>query len=226
MHKLYFLEPAVRFDDQLVHADAMETETTLCPLNAGLPSQHTMKQRWSSPIKAVGPVRPMTDFEWTVYNDILVNRETAETFRSAGFSGMEFRPAEIFTTTQTPIGREVYELKVTGWGGIACPESGVHVVEECPRCKRQVFSGSTNPQKLFSLEAWDGSDFFIIWPMPRYTFITGRVADLISKFKFSGVRVNPLDQFPQSISGGYTPGHLHDWFDDKRLAEIIAQLDE
>lgn len=223
MHKIYFLEPSVRFDDQLTYANHVRRQTTLCPVNSGLPSQHTMRQLQPNPIRAIGPVQRMADFEWTVYHDMLVERDIMEELQ-ARFSGFEFRHAELYTTTETPIGREVFQLRVTGWGGIAPPDSGIRVVEECPHCKRQVFSGFTDPNKIFSIDAWDGSDFFIIWPMPKFIFVTGSVVDWIKKSGYSGIRVKPLDKFPKSIAGRFSPGHLHDWFDDDRLAEIIASL--
>jgi hypothetical protein len=224
MHRIYFLDPNVRFDDKLVYTGAMRMETALCPLNAGLPSQHATRQRWTNPIKAIGPIHRMTDIEWTVYHDLLIERDIVEKLQAAQFSGIEFRPAELYTTTETPIGREVFHLKVTGWGGMASPESGIHVIKECPQCKRRVFSGFTDPEKLFTGDAWDGSDFFIIWPMPKFIFVTDRVADWIIKSEYSGVRVKPLEKFQKSLANTYTPGHLHDWFDDAKLAEIMERL--
>jgi hypothetical protein len=154
-----------------------------------------------------------------------VNREIAETLKSAGFSGIKFQAAEIFSTTETLVGREVFELKVTGWGGIAPLESGIHVIKECPQCNRQVFSGFTSPNKLFSEEAWDGSDFFLIWPMPKYIMITDDVADHLIKSKYTGVRIETLDKLPKPLIDTYTPGHLHDWFDGGKLAEILKRLE-
>lgn len=225
MQKIFKLNPTVRFDDQLVYVEGTRWETTLCPLNAGLPSQHSMRRLQPNPIKAIGPVVRMTDFEWTVYKDILLEEDIVRRLQSAGFSGCEFRPAELYTTTETPIGRQVFHLRVTGWGGKAPPASGIRVVEECPHCKRQVFSGFTDPNELFSIDDWDGSDFFMIWPMPKYIFVTSEVVNWIAKSEFSGVRAEPLDQIRKPILGtGFSPGHLHDWFDDERLAEIMSSL--
>lgn len=224
MRKIYFLNPDVRFDDKLVYTEEMRMDTKLCPRNAGFPSQHAMYQRWVRPIRVIGPVQRMTDFEWSVYRDILLEEDIVKPLMSSGFSGIEFRPAELYTTTETPIGMGIFQLRVTGWGGIAPPQSGIRVMEECPQCGRKVFSGFTNPVRLFSVDAWDGSDFFIIWPMPKFVFVTKDVADWITRPEFSGVCVKPLADFPKPIAGGYSPGHLHDWFDDKRVTEIMSSL--
>jgi len=167
----------------------------------------------------------MTDVEWTVFNDLIIEEDILDSLKSAKFSGVKFQPVELFTTTETPIGRRAFETVVTGWGGMAAPESGVRVIEECRYCRRRVYSGFTDPTRLFSPEAWDGADFFIIWPMPRFTFVTKRVADIIDRSEYSGVRVRKLDKFPKSIAGGYSPGHLADWFEGKKLAEIKEHFD-
>src|SRR5205823_1838317 len=159
----------------------------VCPLKP----DHSTQQRWQRPLKVVGPVVAMTDLEWTVYSDIIIRDDIAAALRAARFSGAEYYPVELFTTTESPFGGRAVELRVFGWGGVAPPESGVRVLDECPHCKRQVFSGYSNPTKLFRIEEWDGSDFFIIWPLPRYVMVTERVRDHIQKAGFTGVRVRP-----------------------------------
>jgi hypothetical protein len=211
---IYFLEDDVKFDEKLVYESGMRIETRLCPLNAGQPSQHAMRQRWVRPLKVVGPVRRMSDFEWSVYGDILLEQDIIKKLRMAGFSGVEFHPAQLHTTTETPIGRQLFELRVTGWGGIAHPNSGIQIREKCSFCGRSVYSGHINAANLFDIDKWDGSDFFLIWPMPRYVFITSEVANFILKQGWSGVRIRELHKFPKSIADSYSPGHVEDWFDD------------
>jgi hypothetical protein len=119
----------------------MKLETKLCPLNAGQPNQHAASQRWKRPLKVVGHVRPLADFEWTVYSDVVVSGELETALQDAGFSGVELCRAEAFTTTETPMGREVFELRVFGWGGGVAPrDSGVRILEECPVCGNQIFT--------------------------------------------------------------------------------------
>ena len=134
---------------------------------------------------------------------------------------MRFLHVEFHTTTQTTVVREAYELNVTGWGGMASPASGIRILKECPACGRQVFSEFSNPLKLFNFDEWDGSDFFIIWPLPRFVMITGRVHDYILKQGYSGVKMTPIGHLQKSIAGGFTPGHISDWFDEQRAREIL-----
>ncbi len=208
MHNIYWISTSVRFEDLLCYASSMRLKTKLCAEDP----KHAVQSRWTRPLKVIGPVQPMTDFEWTVYGDIIVNRKIAEAFRKAGFSGVAFLSAEFYTSTETPFGRESLEFHVNGWGGQAPVDSGIRVMEECPYCKRQVFSECTHPERLFDLEAWDGSDVFLIWPLPRFVMITGRVRDFILDSKFTGVRLRNLRELPHDISGTLTPGNLLDWF--------------
>src|SRR5688572_2265511 len=127
MPDVFWLSSTASFDAKLEYTSYMRLETELCQLDP----RHASKSRWSKPLKVIGSVQPMTDFEWTVYNDVLVSEEVVEDFHKAGFTGAVFESAELFTTTETPIGREVFELKAVGWGGVAPIESGVRVIEEC-----------------------------------------------------------------------------------------------
>lgn len=221
MDNIFWLAPAVRFEDQLPYASTMHLETTLCPRNP----KHAAKSRWPRPLKVIGAVNAMTDFEWTVYGDVLVSNEIANAIRQAGLSGVEFQSVELFTTTETPIGRDAFEMRVEGWGGIARPDSGVRVVEQCPFCNRRVFSEYTSPEKLFDIECWDGSDFFVIWPLPRYIMVTGSVRSHILREDYSGVIVRPLKHLPKGMPGTLTPGSVKDWFEGERARRIEGEIE-
>ncbi|HXG59893.1 MAG TPA: hypothetical protein VNO22_00835 [Planctomycetota bacterium] len=51
---------------------------------------------------------------------------------------------------------------------------------------------------------WDGSDFFMIWPMPRYIFITEKVARLIQDEGWVGARIYPMEELKPCE--GFAPG--------------------
>lgn len=138
-------------------------------------------------------------------------------------SGLSFTEVELYTTTETPIGREAYELRPTGWGGMAPPETGITVQKKCPYCGHTVYNGMTNPHKLSEVQDWDGSDFFIIWPMPKFIMVTSRVRRFLLERGYSGIKTTPLGELRTRDSPGsstFTPGPLADWFDKKKVAEI------
>src|SRR5678815_4225929 len=66
--KIYWLSANIPFHRKLSYSSAMQMEAQLCPANP----THTMSQRWPRPLQVVAPVRPLTDFEWTVYGDLLI----------------------------------------------------------------------------------------------------------------------------------------------------------
>ena len=75
-------------------------------------------------------------------------------------------------------------------------------------------------------EEWDGSDFFMIWPMPRRVFITKRVAAFLMSSNYSGIRVKQIATLRKAIAGGYSPGHIEDWFDGKQLAQVLRRFED
>jgi hypothetical protein len=48
---------------------------------------------------------------------------------------------------------------------------------------------------LLDQNQWDGSDFFMVWPYPKFIFITARVAEFIKKYKLTGARL----KIPENI---------------------------
>jgi hypothetical protein len=217
MDDIFWLSSDIRFEERLTHASSMRLVTEPCRFE----TDHTVRQRWSRPLRVIGPVRQLTDFEWSVYGDAITSPAVACGFRDAGFTGFEVLPTEILTTTETPIGREAVQLKVYGWGGVAPQSSGVRVLSECKACGRRVFSKYTSPERLFTRTQWDGSDFFVIWPLPGYIMITLKVRNHLLAAGYSGIKVRPLSELPMGPGHTLTPGHLEDWLDKERVAAML-----
>jgi hypothetical protein len=224
MPQIFQIAPGVSFEDKLLYKSDAPVETRLCPLDP----THAADQRWLRPLQVQGPVVPHSDFEWTVYNDVIVSAEIARNLSKAGFTGAPFFDVEFFTTTETPFGRDSVELRACGWGGMASKKSGIHIVEECTCCGRQVFSGFTDKKRLFDIDAWDGSDFFVIWPLRRFIMITEAVAEHITDAGYSGVKIVRPDELPVlPVKGfeGYSPGSLKSWQDEiAKLAPLAKRL--
>jgi hypothetical protein len=220
MYRIYWFDTNVRWKNQLRYTSSMKLDTIVCTKNP----EHASSQRWRRPLKLIGPVEPFSDFEWSVYSDVFVRREIATSLKNSGFTGIHFDEVEYYSTTETPFGRDALELRVQGWGGMAPQTSGVRVIEQCPCCNHQVFTTATNPKNLFDPEIWDGSDFFIIWPLPRYIFVTQRVRDMIQSEGWSGPRIRPIADLAELndrfIAGTLSPGHLEDWFDKEKADQI------
>lgn len=221
--QIFWLQPAVKEDDRLGDGPGMRFETESCSSNP----EHLVRQRRLRPLRLIAPVRPLTDFQWTQYDECVVNARVKAAFTEAEISGVTFRKVESFTTAGDRFNtHELHELVVTGWGGMARENSGVKVIEECPYCHRRVFSCFTSPGQMFDLERWDGSDVFLIWPLPRYILAIGKVRDLIATNRFSGVRVRSITDLPMNpLIDTLTPGSLADWFEADRADELAIEVD-
>lgn len=224
MSNIYCLRADISFEKHLVYKSGARSETRLCETDP----THAAEQRWLRPLRVQGPVVSHTDFEWTVYSDLVISTETARTLSRAGFKGMRFFDVEFFSTTETPFGRDSVELRACGWGGMAPKASGIRLKEECPCCGRQVYSGITDKTRLFDKDAWDGSDFFIIWPLRRFVMVTEAVAEYIRDAGYSGVKIVRLDQLSLlTIKGfdGFSPGSLKSWQDEiAKLSPLAKRL--
>jgi hypothetical protein len=79
----------------------------------------------------------------------------------------------------------------------------------------------------FNLEAWDASDMFLVWPLPRFAMVTGRLRELILREKFTGVSVEPLSAMrTNSLVPTLTPGHVQDWFDEPRASKLAEETEQ
>jgi hypothetical protein len=137
------------------------------------------------------------DFMWARSSECVVTGDVLEILRSKGFTGFDVMPAEIRYSRESSQICQLWELVITGLAGMAPSVSGIRLLERCEDCGRQVYSGFTNPEGLVDSEHWDGSDFFLVWPLP-HVFVTSRAAELIRTCAFSGVDVIEISKLIMS----------------------------
>jgi hypothetical protein len=221
---IYWLEPLAKEDERLEYTDDMVIKMTPCPRNP----EHAMSMRRTNPLRVQAPLRPWADVLWTFSSDCLITTPVKNALIEAGVTGIAFGSVETFTTKGDRFETyELHELKITGWGGMAPASSGVRVIEECPHCHRRVFSRFTNPVDLFDIERWDGSDVFIIWPLPRYIMLVGSVRNILLKNRFSGLRLRPIADLPMdALVNTLTPGQPADWFESGRVRDVEREVEQ
>jgi hypothetical protein len=112
---------------------------------------------------------------WCWAYGTLVHETLLTEFEQQGFTGFRSRPATVYFRDAVA-SDEYHELVVTGWAGIANPESGVRVAKSCPACHWKKYTRVTNYDKLIDWTQWSGDDFFMVWPMPHNVLISERVA--------------------------------------------------
>ena len=152
----------------------------------------------------------IADFVWTWTSDCFLPERTLALFQEAELTGFDVRPVTVRwkvrraqpdpedsnpgvagrVAAQVPVPR-LWELVVTGRGGVAPPDSGVRLVRSCPACGSKKYSDFTDPERLIDERQWDGSDFFKVWPF-GYTFVADRVVQLIQANGLRGANLEPL----------------------------------
>lgn len=120
----------------------------------------------------------------------MITDKVAQLFKDQGFTGYELRPVRVNKVERMKEGREIpklWQLVITGWGGIAPSESGIkRIGQPCEACGYWEYSGMSNPSALIDPSQWDGSDFFMVFPLVQYIFVTERVKQFIEEKGLKG----------------------------------------
>ncbi len=196
----------------------VETETVICPVNDG----HQREGKRLTNLSITLPRYAVQDFVWVWGSECLVQDSVLELLKGNSFTGFEVKPVKARFKRPNSEPPRLWELVVTGWAGMAPPESGIRLVEQCEDCGDIVYSACENPSALIDVSQWDGSDFFMVWPLPLFIFVTDRVAQLIRDNRLTGaVLKQPTDL---DLSGGFGPGRLSYWMPAQRARELGAAM--
>jgi|SRR5271157_1167295 len=121
----------------------------------------------------------------------LVHSTFAAEMRSRGYTGYTFRSATV-RFRDGYLSHDYRRLVVTGWGGLARPSSGIRIRNLCSGCDVREYSPLTDPKLLVDIKQWDGSDFFVVWPLSESIVVTQRVATLFQSAKLRSCAIRPL----------------------------------
>lgn len=181
------------------------------------------------PFRCVVRKHQMADIIWSGWIQCLISDRVLNLFRDEGITGFEVHPADPrLMFPHDPKDAVFWLLTVTGWGGMARPDSGITRLEEDPSgLGRLVYSPCTNPGAIIDAKQWDGSDFFIVWPLPNYWWVTTKVAALLKRHKLKRFRLLPPQELSFSIKSGevgFSPGRLRQYFSEDRAKQIGEPL--
>lgn len=126
-----------------------------------------------------------------------------------GFTGFEVKPVTARFKQSTEKPPKLWELIVTGWAGMAKPESGIHLDEAnfCRVCGLRHYTSLIHPELLIDESQWDGSDCFMVWPLPKFRFVTNGVAQFIREQHLTGVQIERISEI-KTLDSGFGPGRL------------------
>jgi hypothetical protein len=117
-----------------------------------------------------------------------IHEQVLEAFEKQRFTGYRTKPA-LVRFRDGSISTQYHEFIVTGWAGIASPESGIRLTVTCPACLYKEYSAITNYDKVIDWSQWTGEDFFTVWPVVTYVFCTPRVAEWLLRETVRSVRI-------------------------------------
>lgn len=194
-----------------------------CPLN----EFHMRPGARTCDLSIVLPNKPVQDFVWTWMNECLIQDHVLGIFRSRGVTGFQVKPvrARFERPGHKPL-PVLWELVVTGWGGMAAEASGIKLKTSCEGCGMLRYTDLSAHERLLDESQWDGSDVFMVWPLPKFRLVTARVADLIRERRFSGATLTPISKI-NSLFGstpGFGPGRLSYWMPKERAKQLGAPL--
>jgi hypothetical protein len=209
--------------DRLSAFDTVEDpyEVSLCPVTSGIHQHRSIRRRGDLALEVKHRKRDQLMI-WS-FSQPVVHASLLAEFAARGFTGYRLRPAAV-RFRDGYLSQDYQELCVTGWAGLARPESGIRLLEDCPGCSYRKYSGLEDASRLIDWSQWTGADFFIVWPMPGYLLITRRVADLLASLAVKSYGLDTLSNRGESSVQarirrlGFTVGRLSQVFPED-LAE-------
>jgi hypothetical protein len=130
---------------------------------------------------------------WSWLESCVIHTKLLADFEQKGFKGYRILPASV-RFKDGSVSNDYHEFIVTGWAGMAKPESGIQLLEECPGCSWKRYSPITNYSEVIDWSQWTGEDFFIVWPMPTYRFVTDKVAKWLQEHKVKTFSLEKLQE--------------------------------
>lgn len=192
----------------------------ICPSHEG----HRSAARILGNLSVIVAPSVQKDFTWIWSSDVLISRRALDIFVKHRVTGFETAPAKVSYSNESKLpSPELFELIVTGWGGLGEAEAGVHLIKSCPDCGHSVYT-IAEPSKLIDPTAWDGSDLFIVWPLPNYRFASERLANIIRQEQISGVKLMPASEIPVKRGTEVSPGQLTSSMPADRARELSERF--
>jgi hypothetical protein len=146
------------------------------------------------------------DFVWTWFSECLVQDGVVRLFRKHRISGWTVKPAKARFRRSKGRPPQLWEFIVTGWGGLAPRASGIRLKKWCRHCGHTFYSPLWRPTNLIDPKKWDGSDIFIVWPLPMFILVAEKVVSLLQEHQLTGWTAAPVEKL--RLRGGFSPGRL------------------
>jgi hypothetical protein len=84
-----------------------------------------------------------------------------------------------------------------------------------PACGRKKYV-IAEPRRLIDPAAWDGNDLFIVWPLPKYRFVSSRLGSILPQGEVSGAKLVPAPKTPVERGALVGPASITYWMPEAR----------
>lgn len=154
----------------------------------------------------------------------LVSKGAQEAFVEAGLVGYDLQPVFAACDGSEVIG--LRRLVVTGWAGLAKPESGVQFLssQSCRACGMAVYSWPVFPELMFNWEQMEYADFVRLWPIPEIIFMSRRAAGVIQAAGLSGAEALSVQSIALSLADRVMPDSPSQWFPESMLRPVFNEV--
>ena len=202
-------------------AEAEDYERVVCPQE---PHGHMRRGKRIGALNVQMSPLDVEDFVWTWGLELLVSQRVLDIFDKHRVTGFEAKPVKVsYDGSREERPPELFELVVVGWGGVAAAAARPKLVSWCPHCHHKRYT-IAEPSRLIDPKQWDGSDLFMVWPLPGYRFVSDRLADILRREQASGVRLIPASELPMKRGGDASPGQLRYFMPADRARELDEQF--
>ena len=197
--------------------DGMDLEQVVCPRFPG----HQRGGKRTTDLKIVLRTAELHDFIWFDYTgESVIQDRVLQILRDYHVSGFEIRPVRARFEGSNKAPPTLWELVVTGWAGMAKPQSGIllDASSSCLECGYLHYTSLQNPEELIDTRCWDGNDMFMLWPMPTSLFVTDRVIAILQEHHLTGTRHIHISELRKT--DGFTPGRLRYYMPEDRAKAL------
>lgn len=191
-------------------ADDMGFENSIiCPQYDG----HRRPGKRKSPLMIKFESPEIGDIMWTWFSECIISDRIANEISNAKFTGFRLEPVIVKDIKGANINDlpKLWELIITGKGGDVRDINGIEIKKNCNYCGHIQYT-EFGKGLLIDENIWDGTDFFTVWPLPRYIIVTDRIREFFKEKKFESVKLTRLQELRgEGKKGGLSPGSYEDW---------------
>ena len=215
--QLYYFSHDLQDEDYLkIRIGTGRSESIHCALDSD--HQHGGRRLGNLDVEGIATA---AEVRWTWSSELILSDAAKRLVETEKFSGVSFNPVGLASSDLARRYGALWEIKVTGWGGVA---SGTKKTLDCKSCGHLEYSCDASPIWPQDLRGQALPDFFMIWPFPVYVFVSEAVVKAFKSFTTSGYFFRHYSELHCEDGEDLSPGRLRYYLDDERARSIGEPL--